>query len=101
MLEALEDLHSIGYLHRDVKPENYTIGRREKDDHKNIYLLDFGMARKFINAEVGSLAQLGGGCSLISSRLVVSTSLGAHPQTAREGWLPRDSALRLAQHPPR
>lgn len=48
-LEALEDLHGIGYLHRDVKPGNYTIGRAELNELRKIYILDFGMARKFTN----------------------------------------------------
>jgi tau tubulin kinase len=46
-LEALEDLHQIGYLHRDVKPGNYTIGREELNELRKIYILDFGMARKY------------------------------------------------------
>ncbi|CAD5225413.1 unnamed protein product [Bursaphelenchus okinawaensis] len=48
-LEALEDLHNIGYLHRDVKPGNYTIGRAELNELRKIYILDFGMCRKFTN----------------------------------------------------
>lgn len=50
-LEALEDLHGIGYLHRDVKPGNYTIGRIELNEQRKIYILDFGMARKFTSAD--------------------------------------------------
>ncbi|CAI2351231.1 unnamed protein product [Caenorhabditis sp. 36 PRJEB53466] len=46
-LEALEDLHNIGYLHRDVKPGNYTIGRPELNEIRKVYILDFGMCRKF------------------------------------------------------
>lgn len=48
-LESLEDLHGIGYLHRDVKPGNYTIGRPEANELRKIYILDFGMCRKFTN----------------------------------------------------
>ncbi|KAI6190309.1 hypothetical protein M3Y97_00103500 [Aphelenchoides bicaudatus] len=50
-LEALEDLHAIGYLHRDIKPGNYTIGRVELGEQRKIYILDFGMCRKFIDEQ--------------------------------------------------
>ena len=35
-------MHKIGYLHRDVKPDNLAIGQAEKN--KIIYLFDFGLA---------------------------------------------------------
>ena len=43
-IDRLEALHKIGYIHRDVKPDNLAIGLREKS--KIIYLFDFGLALK-------------------------------------------------------
>uniref|UniRef100_A0A0N4ZMM5 non-specific serine/threonine protein kinase n=1 Tax=Parastrongyloides trichosuri TaxID=131310 RepID=A0A0N4ZMM5_PARTI len=50
-LQAIESLHSIGYLHRDIKPANFTVGRIEKNELRRVYMLDFGMCRKFTLTE--------------------------------------------------
>eukprot|EP00826_Nyctotherus_ovalis_P055755 TRINITY_DN7439_c0_g1_i10.p1 TRINITY_DN7439_c0_g1~~TRINITY_DN7439_c0_g1_i10.p1 ORF type:complete len:225 (+),score=50.62 TRINITY_DN7439_c0_g1_i10:371-1045(+) len=46
MLDLLEHVHARNFLHRDIKPENFAIGYKDK---RTIYLLDFGLARRYIN----------------------------------------------------
>ena len=52
LLSALKTLHSAGYLHRDIKPANTAIGRQETNEQRLLYLIDFGMARKYIRDDV-------------------------------------------------
>jgi len=49
-LERLKYIHSKDILHRDLKHKNFIIGR---NDPKNIYLIDFGFARKFRSSRTG------------------------------------------------
>ncbi|KAL3104159.1 hypothetical protein niasHS_002186 [Heterodera schachtii] len=48
LLKALQALHKVGYLHRDIKPANLAIGLPETNEQRLLYLLDFGMARKYL-----------------------------------------------------
>ncbi|KAK6028140.1 hypothetical protein OSTOST_05820 [Ostertagia ostertagi] len=48
-MTAVRDLHGIGYLHRDIKPQNYAIGLGPKES--TIYMLDFGIAKEILLKE--------------------------------------------------
>uniref|UniRef100_A0A4W4ER35 Protein kinase domain-containing protein n=1 Tax=Electrophorus electricus TaxID=8005 RepID=A0A4W4ER35_ELEEL len=48
ILEAIEAIHSVGFLHRDIKPSNFAMGRLPSTCRK-CYMLDFGLARQYIN----------------------------------------------------
>ena len=49
-LERIEYVHSKFYLHRDIKPANFLIGN---PDDFQIYLIDFGIAKKYRSSRTG------------------------------------------------
>ena len=46
MLEAIEEVHNRGFIHRDVKASNFVLSQ----DYKEVYIVDFGLAKKHLDA---------------------------------------------------
>ncbi|EGT34647.1 hypothetical protein CAEBREN_30578 [Caenorhabditis brenneri] len=49
IIESLEDLHNCGYIHRDLKPSNICFGRKDRGELGKMYLLSFGISRRFLD----------------------------------------------------
>ena len=50
ILKGIEAIHEVGFLHRDVKPSNFAVGRTSST-MRHIFMLDFGLARQYTNAQ--------------------------------------------------
>ena len=45
MIDRIEYVHSRKIIHRDIKPDNFVIGRNDKSHI--VYVLDFGLSKKY------------------------------------------------------
>ncbi|XP_075523388.1 casein kinase 1-like protein HD16 [Primulina tabacum] len=52
-LSILEKMHSRGYVHGDVKPENFLLGPPGTTDEKKLYLVDLGLATRWRDGNTG------------------------------------------------
>ncbi|KAE7999202.1 hypothetical protein FH972_003657 [Carpinus fangiana] len=53
-ISILEKIHSQGYVHGDVKPENFLLGTPGTTDEKKLFLVDLGLATRWRDNTTGS-----------------------------------------------
>ncbi|XP_017133376.1 casein kinase I [Drosophila elegans] len=51
MVRRVEYVHGRGFLHRDIKPDNFLMGRGKMS--KQVYLIDFGLSKKYLDVSTG------------------------------------------------
>lgn len=51
LLTRMQVVHEHNIIFRDTKPENFLVGRKEKNDQNRIYMIDFGLAKEYVDAE--------------------------------------------------
>ena len=47
MIGRIETFHSKGLIHRDIKPDNFAVGRNK--DNTIAYIIDYGLVKRFTN----------------------------------------------------
>ena len=67
MISRIEFIHTFGFIHCDIKPDNFVLDLSSKDDNKSkdkekdnpvVYLIDYGLAEPYINLKTQKHKQL-------------------------------------------
>jgi len=76
MLASVQYLHTLHLIHRDIKPDNFLIGTKKRQNE--IFLIDYGLAKKYWDKKIDEHIPYRGEKELVgTSRYVsISTHLG-------------------------
>lgn len=45
IITRLEDMHNKNFIHRDMKPDNFLVGKGKRQDI--VHMIDFGLAKRY------------------------------------------------------
>lgn len=56
-IARIEYVHNKHLIYRDVKPENFLMGRYQVPNRNVVHIIDFGLAKEYIDSESGKHIQ--------------------------------------------
>ena len=81
MVSRIEYVHSRNFIHRDIKPDNFLIGIGKKANM--IYVIDFGLAKKFKDVKTNQHIPYREGKSLTGTARYASINAHAGKELSR------------------
>jgi len=85
MLNAIEQVHNMGYIHRDIKPSNFVMEKKKRtQEGTQVYIVDFGLSRFYLNDKGSPVEQRK---SADFQGTIAFASLNAHNKIVRLGLL--------------
>ena len=84
-LNTIQFVHKKGYVYRDIKPNNFLIGRNENS--KKIYLIDFGLTKKYLKENGEHIKGRGGQSIVGTARYASANALLGNQQSRRDDMI--------------
>ena len=81
VLRIIEWVHNCGIVHRDIKPQNFLVGRGEL--RNKIFLIDYGVSTNYIDPRTREHAMFTGNNGLIGTAYYVSINTHLGEQQSR------------------
>jgi len=95
LLDRLQTLNSIGYVHRDINTSNIMVG---EEDCTKLYLIDFGLAKPYLQVDSKVHIQRTGGRNFVGTAKFASISSheGYGMEFVKQDQYPKDDLESLA-----